>query len=156
MSGKNVFINQLIKLENGNAHYLSISEFICFINCLKQKSPFIKNISFNPFYKHKDFQLEIDERILFIEIREEINTADIKSFYDSLLCDEAYYNLDLEKRCFLVQKNDLEGYKRTLDCIISYLDVLIPYIYEKIKKEYNLIESDLLFGNVCFEVYYES
>ncbi len=46
-------------------------------------------------------------------------------------------------------------YKKTLDRIISYLDELIPYILQRLKSEYNIKEVDLLFGNVCFEIYYE-
>ena len=46
-------------------------------------------------------------------------------------------------------------YKKTLDRIISYLDELIPYILQRLKSEYNIKEAGLLFGNVCFEIYYE-
>ena len=66
-----------------------------------------------------------------------------------------FYNVDIEKRYFLIQRDDVTEYKKTLDRIISYLDELIPYILQRLKSEYNIKEVDLLFGNVCFEIYYE-
>ena len=65
------------------------------------------------------------------------------------------YNVDIEKRYFLIQRDDVTEYKKTLDRIISYLDELIPYILQRLKSEYNIKEAGLLFGNVCFEIYYE-
>ena len=99
--------------------------------------------------------MEIDERILYIESRDSLNEIDTKKFYESQKCEEDFYNVDIKKRYFLIQRDDVTEYKKTLDRIISYLDELIPYILQRLKSEYNIKEADLLFGNVCFEIYYE-
>lgn len=152
---KDNIIDVYANLKNGESHYLSIPEFLYFVDKLKSDDSIPNNISFNPFYRHKDFQLEIDERILFIERRDRVTEGDVKEFYENQKIDEDFYNVDIEKRYFLMQKDDITTYKKSLDEIISYLDVLIPYILQRLKSEYSMNESDLLFGNVCFEIYYE-
>ncbi|MCR5387406.1 MAG: hypothetical protein K6E69_09830 [Treponema sp.] len=135
---------------------MSVNEFLYFIEKLKFNNSMIQNyISFTPFYKHKDFQLEVDERILYIECRNRINEVDITEFYEKCKCEDDFYNVDLGKRFFLVQKNDNISYEESLNRVISYLDILIPYILQRLKTEYNLKEADLLFGNLCFEIMYK-
>ena len=152
---ENNIIDAYTKFKNGANHYVSIPEFLYLMSKLKSNGSIQKSISFNPFYEHKDFLLEIDERMLYIESRDSLNEIDTKEFYESQKCEEDFYNVDIEKRYFLIQRDDVTEYKKTLDRIISYLDELIPYILQRLKSEYNIKEAGLLFGNVCFEIYYE-
>lgn len=156
MFHKDSYLDIYTQYKDGAHHYVSIPEMLYIIKKMKKDSSMIRNyISFNPFYRHKDFQIEIDERIFYIEFRDKINNNTVKEFYNSEICEEDFYNIDLDKRTFLIQKNDNEAFIKSLDGIISYLDVLIPYILQRLKSEYSLKEKDLLFGNVCFEVSYE-
>ena len=144
-----MIVDTYTKFKNGTNHYVSIPEFLYLMSKLKSNGSIQKSISFNPFYEHKDFLLEIDERMLYIESRDSLNEI------ESQKCEEDFYNVDIEKRYFLIQRDDVTEYKKTLDRIISYLDELIPYILPRLKSEYNIKEAGLLFGNVCFEIYYE-
>lgn len=151
-------IDLFTKLKNGSSHYLSIREFSFLIDKLKLNSSMIKEyISFTPFYEHKDFMMEVDERILYIERSNKTTDIDKKKFYEEeIIKEKGYeaYNIDIEKRIFLVQKKDNDSFIKSLDAMLSYLDVLIPYILKRLKMEYNFIENDLLYGNICFEVHY--
>lgn len=156
---KETIIEIYTRFKNGDSHYLSIPELLYLTEKLKTDDTIIsKYISFNPFYRHKDFLLEIDERLLYLERRNEITEENLEEFYEKLMVKEKgceVYNVDLEKRCFLIQTGDKNGYIKTLEKMVSYLDVLMPYILQRLKDEFNLNETDLLYGNVCFETYYE-
>ena len=159
MMQKETIIDIYTRFKNGDSHYVSIPEFSYVIEKLKSDDSIISNyISFNPFYKHKDFTIEIDEKILYLERRNIITESDIEDFYENkMIKEKGYetYNIDLRKRNFLIHNNDKEAFIKTLDKFVSYLDILIPYILQRLKDEFNLQEKDLLFGNVCFETYYE-
>lgn len=141
--------------KNGSHHYVSIPLLDFIIHKLKECKDIPNIISFNPFFEHKDFMFEVEERILYIESRKKVNKSDIKLFFEDLKCEEQLLNCDMEKRYFLIQKNDIEGYKKALDGVVLYLNDLIPYIIQRIKAEYKLTESEFLFGNISFEIYCE-
>ena len=70
---KETIIEIYTRFKNGDSHYLSIPELLYLTEKLKTDNTIIsKYISFNPFYRHKDFLLEIDERLLYLERRNEI------------------------------------------------------------------------------------
>ncbi|WP_296685724.1 hypothetical protein [Treponema sp. UBA3813] len=155
MSYKSNFLDGYIKLKNGETHYVTISELYHLIDKLKSHNLMLNSISFVPFYKNRDFQLEIDERILYIEQHASVSEEEKSEFYENQKCEEDFYNIDITKRYFLIQKNDIDAYKRSLDDIIAYLDDLIRYIQKRLKSEYNLNEVDFLTGYICFEIYYD-
>ena len=158
MLQKETIIDIYTRFKNGDSHYLSIPEFCFVIEKLKSDDSIISNyISFNPFYKHRDFMVEIDERILYLERRNIIKETDIEEFYENeIIKEEGYeaYNIDLRKRSFLIHNDDKEAFIKILDKFVSYLDILIPYILQRLKNEFSLKEKDLLFGNICFETHY--
>lgn len=102
---ENNIIDAYTKLKNGANHYVSIPEFLYLMSKLKSNGSIQKSISFNPFYEHKDFLLEIDERILYIESRDSLNEIDTKKFYESQKCEEDFYNVDMS---ILYIKNKME------------------------------------------------
>ncbi len=151
-------IDSYTHYKNGSHHYVSIPLLDFIINKLKECKDIPNKLSINPFFEHKDFLIEIDERMLFIESRKNVNEFDIKAFYEDLIFEDPNYfpyNQDIEKRCFLIQKDDIVGFKKALDGVILYLNKLIPYILQIIKNEHNLTETELLYGNICFEIYCE-
>ena len=97
-----MIVDTYTKFKNGANHYVSIPEFLYLMSKLKSNGSIQKSISFNPFYEHKDFLLEIDERMLYIESRDSLNEIDTKEFYESQKCEEDFYNVDIEKRYFRV------------------------------------------------------
>ena len=157
MFQKDNLLDIYTKFKNGESHYLSIPELVNVIEKLKNNdSSMIQNhISIIPFYRHKDFQIEIDERIIYIGLRDKVDKDDVNEFYENEKCEEDFYNFDLEKRTFLIQKKNKQSYIESLDGIISYLYILIQYILQRLRTEYNLKDADLLFGNVCFELLYK-
>ena len=83
MMQKETIIDIYTRFKNGDSHYVSIPEFSYVIEKLKSDDSIISNyISFNPFYKHKDFTIEIDEKILYLERRNIITESDIEDFYE--------------------------------------------------------------------------
>ena len=148
-------IEGIIKLKNGNRHYLSMSEFINFLEMLRKENIVPTHISMNPFYKHKDFLLEVDERMFYIESRKKISEDDVKRFYEESIIEENLFNIDLDKRIFLIEKSNKEEFSKCIDKIIDYIPTLVSYILEQVKKDFSVDEKSLCYGNVSFEIYYE-
>ncbi|MCR5219000.1 hypothetical protein, partial [Treponema sp.] len=107
-------IEGIIKLKNGNRHYLSMSEFINFLEMLRKENIVPTHISMNPFYKHKDFLLEVDERMFYIESRKKICEDDVKRFYEESIIEENLFNIDLDKRIFLIEKSNKEEFSKCI------------------------------------------
>jgi len=93
----------------------------------------------NPFYVNYrlDRQIELDEYMfaMFGKEYKEMTEEEKKILYP------------------LCKTKDTERFKRLLLSYKTYLNELIPFLFNKVKTELNLTEDDIPFGFFCFEVH---
>lgn len=155
--------------EGNSCFYPTIDHLAHLIDKIIEANDTTKYIRFIPFYRNykTNRQMELDDYMFYLECREYFSEDDLKSHLAE--CMDRSYDVphevkkydemsDKEKRYAnimypLCKKNDIKSYRGFLSSYKSFLDELIPILFEKAMDEMGLSLEDLAFGFFCFEVH---
>ncbi len=157
--------------------YPSIADLKCIIRDIKYSETTTKYIGFMPFYiisnKRITAQIELEDFEFYLECRDDFSEQDQRdhiSEHTFKLPEEMteedkatgdvvpklYEDMDEEEMRMrrillpLCKYSDVEKYQQILTNYQDYLEELIPYLFERVKKELDLKEEDYPFGYFCF------
>lgn len=162
---KQGIINEIVyqnTVYNGgcNRYYPTISDLVFLIAKIIESNDTTEYIRFNPFYVNYrlDRQIEFDEYMFYLECRDHFSESDqrkhfsenIGKDYDEMSEEENEIANILYPLC---TRKDTERFKELLISYKTYLNELIPFLFNKAKTEMNLGEDDIPFGFFCFEVH---
>jgi hypothetical protein len=162
---KQGIINEIVyqnTVYNGgqNRYYPTISDLVFLITKIIEANETTEYIRFNPFYVNYklDRQIEFDGFIFYLECRENFSENDLRAHLSENIGKDYGEMSDEEKRISnilypLCRIKDTERFKELLLSYKTYLNELIPFLFNKAKTEMNLDENDMPFGFFCFEVH---
>lgn len=157
----NEIVYQNTVYNNGqNRYYPTISDLVFLITKIIEANDTTEYIRFDPFYiNYKlDRQIEFDEFMFYLECRDNFSESDLRKHFSENIGKDYDEMSKEEKRLAnilypLCKSKDTERFKEILLTYKTYLNVLIPILFQKAKTEMNLLEDDIPFGFFCFEIH---
>jgi hypothetical protein len=143
-----------------NRYYPTINDLVFLITKIIEANDTTEYIRFNPFYVNYrlDRQIEFDGYMFYLECRENFSESDLRNHFFENIGKDYDRMSEEEKRIVnilypLCKIKDTEKFKELLLSYKTYLNELIPFLFNKAKVEMNLGEDDIPFGFFCFEVH---
>ena len=165
MKKKEGIINNIVydntAYHNGEyRHYPTVTGLQNLIKEISESGSTTNLFRITPFYINSrvDLQIEFDEYMFYLECRDQFTDKDQKEHIGSCIGKE-YTSLNNEEHNLghilfpLCKHNDAETSKKTLITYLEFLEILLPKLLDRCKKELNLENDDLAFGYFCFEVH---
>ncbi|WP_191014072.1 hypothetical protein [Treponema zioleckii] len=143
----------------GFVHYATVSDLYNLAKRLKSIQSIPKYILITPHFAFQEKLIPFDEYVFNIVAHTRVTESDRRKYYEAFensSSSEMNYAIDcVRKRRFIIERGDFASYINCLEMIPEYLKNLIDRILPILKSEHNFQEKDLLYGNVCFEIFCE-
>jgi len=156
---KKGIINELIYdntvYHNGEYRmYPSLPTFVNIINMIISSNSTTRYIKFTPFYKNAKLnaQVEFEKMIMYIECTDETSCTLCHNFLLDCCDEDEEINDDIIKRFLLCNYQDTNKFSEFINNYILYLDFLVPQMVSILKNEYQVCDTDMMFGYFCFEI----
>ena len=155
-----IVYNNTVYNSGQNRYYPTVSDLVFLITKIIEAKDTTEYIRFNPFYVNYrlDRQIEFDEFVFYLECRAHFSEIELQNHlsenfgknYDEMSEEEKRIASILSPLC---KTKDVERFKEHLLSYKTYLNELIPLLFNRAKIEMELGEAEIPFGFFCFEVH---
>ncbi len=153
-----IVYNNTVYNSGQNRYYPTVSDLVYLITKIIEAKDTTKYIRLNPFYVNfrLDRQIEFDDFMFYLECRDDFSEIELRNHYSENIGKDYDKMSEEEKRMASIlycRMNDTERFKEHLLSYKTYLNELLPILFNIAKTEMELGEDEIAFGFFCFEVH---